>query len=570
MKERYVKKIIKKSEIETVKVNTNAKRTIHNLKKKKQDKINFQIQNQIRTQKGITLLALVITIIVLLILAGITINAITGDNGIIGNAGRAKEEAEIANEKDILEKATVQAMGNNKYGNIEEEELQEQLDKETGERKTEATDVGEEFEVLFKESNRYYAIDKDGNVGEANIYEEDKYPGDITVGKDGEKLDGNTEETAYQIWCIEDLVKFSQMVNEENQDFLNKYVVLKTNLNFNSNFSYMNPDTTEFDNYLSGDGSVTLKEQLSEDGNGFFPIGRNYSTQTFRGSFDGENHIIRNIYIDQSSNAGLFGVSGGGTIYSTNRTKICNLTVEGNIIIGETNSQRAGGIVAYAAYGLVIENCHSQVNISGNVYGMGGIVGICQYGDLEIINCSNQGAIDNARNATGGIIGATQANINIVNTYNSANLKGTQVIGGMVGIMDAKVNIYNSYQVGDITGSSSVGGMIGRVSATATLRNVYTIGNINCSSSKGGIIGQIQDSSIIDCDYVYYKKADGLVGIYNENDSDFQINGYTEEEWNSTQMVTLLNEGRQKQEENINKQEWKTWKLGEIGYPVFE
>ena len=63
MKERYVKKIIKKSEIETVKVNTNAKRTIHNLKKKKQDKINFQIQNQIRTQKGITLLALVITIV---------------------------------------------------------------------------------------------------------------------------------------------------------------------------------------------------------------------------------------------------------------------------------------------------------------------------------------------------------------------------------------------------------------------------------------------------------------------------------------------------------------------------
>ena len=63
MKERYVKKIIKKSEIETIKVNTNAKRTIHNLKKKKQDKINFQIQNQIRTQKGITLLALVITIV---------------------------------------------------------------------------------------------------------------------------------------------------------------------------------------------------------------------------------------------------------------------------------------------------------------------------------------------------------------------------------------------------------------------------------------------------------------------------------------------------------------------------
>ena len=97
--------------------------------------------------KGITLIALVITVIILLILAGITVGAITGDNGIIDNAGQAKEKTEIANEKEIIEKATVQAMGNNKYGNIEESELQKQLDKETDEGKTEATDTGEEFEI---------------------------------------------------------------------------------------------------------------------------------------------------------------------------------------------------------------------------------------------------------------------------------------------------------------------------------------------------------------------------------------------------------------------------------------
>ena len=67
---------------------------------------------KIREKAGITLIALVITIILLLILAGITISAITGNNGIIGNAGKAKKEAEIANEKEIVEKATVQAMGN--------------------------------------------------------------------------------------------------------------------------------------------------------------------------------------------------------------------------------------------------------------------------------------------------------------------------------------------------------------------------------------------------------------------------------------------------------------------------
>ena len=137
-------------------------------------------KGKMKNQKGITLLALVITIIVLLILAGITISAITGDNGIIGNAEQAKEETEIANEKEIIEKATVQAMGNNKYGNIEESELQSELDKETGEGKTEATDIGDEFEVVFIDSNRYYTVDKDGNVGEGQEIIKDKNPGDIT------------------------------------------------------------------------------------------------------------------------------------------------------------------------------------------------------------------------------------------------------------------------------------------------------------------------------------------------------------------------------------------------------
>ena len=97
--------------------------------KEQKGKINNEkttniIHKKSKSQSGITLLVLVITIIILLILAGITISAITGDNGIIGNAGQAKEETEIANEKEIVEKATVQAMGNNKYGNIVENELQ--------------------------------------------------------------------------------------------------------------------------------------------------------------------------------------------------------------------------------------------------------------------------------------------------------------------------------------------------------------------------------------------------------------------------------------------------------------
>ncbi len=69
-------------------------------------KENFNKKNN-----GITLAGLVITSIVLLILAGITIGTLSGDNGIINNSGKAKDNTEISNEKEIIGTAVVQAMG---------------------------------------------------------------------------------------------------------------------------------------------------------------------------------------------------------------------------------------------------------------------------------------------------------------------------------------------------------------------------------------------------------------------------------------------------------------------------
>lgn len=115
---------------------------------------------------GITIISLVITIIVSLILAGITICSITGDNRIINNAGNAKEEAEIANEKEIVNTATVQAMGQNKFGNITQNELQEQLDKLTDTGKTNVQIIRRKLIVEFTDSHRMYHVDNIGNVYE--------------------------------------------------------------------------------------------------------------------------------------------------------------------------------------------------------------------------------------------------------------------------------------------------------------------------------------------------------------------------------------------------------------------
>ena len=47
-------------------------------------------------RKGITLIALVVTIVVLLILAGVSINLVLGNNGIVAKAEKASVETEIS------------------------------------------------------------------------------------------------------------------------------------------------------------------------------------------------------------------------------------------------------------------------------------------------------------------------------------------------------------------------------------------------------------------------------------------------------------------------------------------
>ena len=291
---------------------------------KKQNKTIMK-NEKVKTEKGITILVLVITIIVLLILAGITISAITGDNGIIQNAGKAKEEAEIANEKEVLEKATVQAMGNNKYGNIEKDELQSALDKETGEGKTEANDIGNILEVAFMDSKRYYTVDKDGNVGEAQDIIEDKSPGDITKDENGNTLKGDESEP-YEIWCIEDLIEWSN--NYKN--YQNANIVLCRNLNFKSKYSYVNSERTDYED-INKDGNVEYLINEMQTGIGFTPIA------DFSGTFDGKYNSLINIYEKNTSGLGVFTEIENATI--------CNLKVNG-IISSNGQSNNVGGIIA--------------------------------------------------------------------------------------------------------------------------------------------------------------------------------------------------------------------------------
>ena len=542
--------------------------------------MNFK--GKMREKSGITLITLAVTIIILLILAGITIANITSDNGIIKNANDAKEQTEIAEEKEIVDRATIQAMGNNKRGNLVEDELQEQLDKITDSGKTEVSDNGEEFEVVFVESNRYYTVDKDGNIVEEGKIVIDKSPGDITKDENGQDIE---EGQPYEIWCIEDLVAFSNMVNGEgiiiengkavkintSTDFSNKTVELKTNLNFKSKYSYADSERTDFGdiNGNENDGNILMNELLT--GTGFTPIGDLEKLTSFTGIFDGSKNKISNIYISRDSESGLFG-------YVSGSKEIKNINVSGEII---ATDGCAGGIIAVyskanSSVDTNIINCINESTISangGNNLGddsnngiAGGILGVTlNPGNLTIDNCHNLGEI-NGEMACGGIIGKN--GYYIINCSNSGNIissgenSNSSIAGGIVGgIAVSDIYIGNSYNTGNIIAKKITGGIIGGgYAGSGTLKNVYTMGNIKNATNSKVMVGNSITSTITNG---YYNSSlinstitidNGLIDISDKSVDEF---------------VNLLNSYRNDGEQKYPI-DWKKWKVGDKDYPIFE
>ena len=83
------------------------------------------MREKIKQKRGITLIALVVTIVVLIILAGISIGVLTGDNGIIDEAHTAKEDTEIASWEEQIDVAIIDA--ENKHRNPTLDDVKEEL-----------------------------------------------------------------------------------------------------------------------------------------------------------------------------------------------------------------------------------------------------------------------------------------------------------------------------------------------------------------------------------------------------------------------------------------------------------
>lgn len=189
-------------------------------------------------------------------------------------------------------------------------------------------------------------------------------------------------------------------------------------------------------------------------GLGFNPI------RTFNGAFNGQNHVISDLYINRPSEegVGLFG----------------------------TMVASAGRLASVKNMGM------ESPNITGRLH-TGGLAGEISY--AEIVNAHvNNGVIQNAPGGSlGGLIGCMQ-NSWVLNSYARANVSnGTAYVGGLVG-QNLSGSIHESYAMGSVSGTDYVGGLAGRsIFETSSISNSYFIGSVTVQGTLyfvGGLVGQ--------------------------------------------------------------------------------
>ena len=393
--------------------------------------------------KGITLIALVITIIVLLILAGVSIAMLTGENGILTQAQRAKEQTEQTSDEERIKLAVMAAsINDNGYiESIDETSFRNELKNQFGDEEIDASLNGDGSFIVTVKDRKYY-VNNDKTVINSN--------------------------NMVEINNIDDLNYFREDVNKGNT-YEGKYVYLTDNITMSENWT-------------------PIGKYISEDSIDNIP---------FKGIFDGRNYTIDGIQINSNS-------EGVGIFAYTDNATIKNLKTGKNSSI--TGYKGVGGIVGRAVNQTTISNCENQAILQINSSGdglVGGIAGTVR--NTTIYNCSNIVTIGiDSGNLVGGILGSgTEANI--LKCYNTGNIKGTFNIGGIIGSGDGSV-VNSCYNIGNIHSADNAGGIAGQMFHSGIVKNCYNVGNIVTTNlynrHVGAMVGVFNDTQTINTYYL--------------------------------------------------------------------
>ena len=419
------------------------------------------MKNKLKERKGITLIALVITIIVLLILAGVSIAMLTGDNGILTQANNAKKETEVKGLKEevnlMMQKRKIDESTGQKVA------LKEDLEKEISGNKVIEEIEGRAEAYYITKDNQTVTVYEDGTVVEGKAIWDGVSKSKPTIDSEGN-------------WHIKTPEEFKYFA-----DFLNG----KLSEEEKAGLSIGETTIVNLENHI--DLGARQENGTKTRGTNWDSIGKTKEVM-FSGIFEGNNNIIRGIYIDEVENfTGLFG--------RTNEIK--------NLVIKDSYIRGGNCIGAFAGIGYKLENCYNEnttvVSKEGNYYAIGGIAGQI---NEKIENCSNSGTIiangkqtSTEYNCCGGIIGVIKPNSNAIvkGCKNTGAISGNgNMIGGIIGRTNHIITtIENCYNAGKVKGKGErIGGITGEIGQGVTISYCNNTGEIVGENKLvGGIAG---------------------------------------------------------------------------------
>jgi len=234
-------------------------------------------------------------------------------------------------------------------------------------------------------------------------------------------------------------------------------------------------------------GYTELASPTANQGEGWQPITAfvpHYGFTGFGGTFDGQGHEIRDLFINRPDENGVALFSATLRSGVIKDLGVTNVTVTGADYVGGLVGSNTGRVI----------NSYSSGNVTGE-YRVGGLAG-CSGG--TVFNSYSSGNVTGS-SSVGGLVGVNMGSVN--NSHSTGSVIGVDDVGGLVGY-SYYGTVSNSYSTGNATGYSDVGGLVGlngweAMGGGSTVGDSYSTGNVNGNQNVGGLVGKNVGTSTV-------------------------------------------------------------------------
>jgi hypothetical protein len=232
-------------------------------------------------------------------------------------------------------------------------------------------------------------------------------------------------------------------------------------------------------------GYQELASPTANQGEGWQPIAayQPWAATTFTGfmgTFDGQGHQIRDLYVNRPDElgAGLFGEVGQEGVIKSIRVVNASVTGDGFV-----------GLFAVVDLGGRIQNTSvANASVTGRAF-VGGLVGA----NRGTVNSSHSTGDVSANHIVGGLVGENSYGT-VIDSYSTGSVTGNSVVGGLVG-SNYQATVSSSYSAGSVSGNNTIGGLVGDDSGTISnsFWDTETSGQATSAGGTGKTTAEMKD-----------------------------------------------------------------------------